>query len=267
MKKTIALLLALALCVTLCACGKSEAVKAAEEAIAAIGEVTVDSGEAIANAEKLFAVLTEAEKAEVDNRMTLVDAQEQFKNVTGEIIYQDAKSAYEKLKKAGAVCTDGMNAIYGAAHFGIYEADDASNYVFGYELSLKVPGLSSEPIEAAMELLSENMGIEESLLIKLAKSDWSYCVYIVQTALATRGDYDTVNTNVEEAEALLKGLTEKYEDDTYYPKLKEYYTAVKSYADFFNSPSGTVSQISETSSNYENQLRALESDLDFLLNQ
>ena len=49
MKKVISLFLVIVMCLSLVACGKSESVKAAEEAIAAIGEVTVDSGEAIAN--------------------------------------------------------------------------------------------------------------------------------------------------------------------------------------------------------------------------
>ena len=60
MKRFVALFLALIMCLSLCACGKSEAVKAAEEAIAAIGEVTADSEGSIANAEKLYNFLTDA---------------------------------------------------------------------------------------------------------------------------------------------------------------------------------------------------------------
>ena len=47
MKKIVSIVLALCLCLSLCACGKSKAAKAAEEAITAIGEVTLASGEAI----------------------------------------------------------------------------------------------------------------------------------------------------------------------------------------------------------------------------
>ena len=91
MKKVISLFLVIVMCLSLVACGKSEAVKAAEEAIAAIGEVTVDSGEAIANAEKYYNILTDAEKAEVENRMALVDAKEAFEKVRGEIIQTQRK--------------------------------------------------------------------------------------------------------------------------------------------------------------------------------
>ena len=101
MKKIISMLLVIAMCLALAACGKSKsaAVKSAEDAIAAIGEVTVDSGEAIANAEKLYGILTDAEKAEVENRLVLVEAQEAYETVRGEIVYKNAKEAYEKLKE------------------------------------------------------------------------------------------------------------------------------------------------------------------------
>lgn len=50
MKRILSLLLALALCLPLCACGKTEATKAAENAIASIGEVSLDSFDAITQA-------------------------------------------------------------------------------------------------------------------------------------------------------------------------------------------------------------------------
>ena len=74
MKKAVIFIVSIVLCVSLCACGKSEAVKSAEDAISAIGEVSVDSGDAIANAEKLYGILTDAEKEKVENRLTLVEA-------------------------------------------------------------------------------------------------------------------------------------------------------------------------------------------------
>ena len=43
MKKAISLFLALIMCLSLCACGKSEAVKETEQAIKAIGKVTMSS--------------------------------------------------------------------------------------------------------------------------------------------------------------------------------------------------------------------------------
>jgi len=257
MKRIISILLVIVMCLSLCACGKSKAAKAAEEAIAAIGEVTIDSGEAIANAEKLYGILTDAEKAEVENRLVLVDAQEAFKKVQSEIVYKNAKEAYEKLKEVSQLCVSGMDAIYGAWYFGVYKADDARS--FDYQLSLEVPGFSSSDIEAARE----SLGISELS----AQSDWEYSLWIVEEAITLRGDYDTVNANMAAAEKVLQSLTEEYDDYTYYPKLKEYYSAIKSYVDFFTSPSGSFNQLADTINSYENGIRTLESDVSFLFNK
>lgn len=259
MKKIISMLLVIAMCLALAACGKSKsaAVKSAEDAIAAIGEVTVDSGEAIANAEKLYGILTDAEKAEVENRLVLVEAQEAYETVRGEIVYKNAKEAYEKLKEVSVLCVEGMDAIYGAWYFGIYDAEDS--YSFDYDLAVEVSGFTSDDIEAARE----SLGISEDL----AGSDWNFSLWIIQEAITMKGDYDTISANMTEAENVLQALTNEYDDYTYYPKLKEYYAAVKSYVEFFTSPSGSFNQLVDTVNDYENKIRTLESDVGFLFNK
>ena len=62
MKKILALFTVLVVCLSLCACGKSEAVVAYEELVSAIGEVTLDSEEAILAAESSYEDLTDEEK-------------------------------------------------------------------------------------------------------------------------------------------------------------------------------------------------------------
>lgn len=47
MKRRMSLVLVLVMCLSLCACGKSEAVKAVEEKIASIGEVSIDKADII----------------------------------------------------------------------------------------------------------------------------------------------------------------------------------------------------------------------------
>ena len=261
MKKVISLFLVVVMCLSLVACGKgkSEAVKAAEEAIAAIGEVTVDSGETIANAEKYYNILTDAEKAEVENRMALVDAKEAFEKIRGQIVYTNAKEAYEKLKEVAELCVSGMDAIYGAWYFGIYNASKSYTGMFDYQLSCDVPGFSSGELEAARNAL----GISE----QSAKKDWQNSLWIVEQAITMRGDYDTINANMAEAEKVLQSLTEEYDDYTYYPKLKDYYASIKSYVEFFLSPSGSFNQLADTINNYENGIRTLESDVSFLFNK
>lgn len=74
MKRIISLLLVLALCLPLCACGKSKAVSNVESLIGAIGEVTVDSEAAVVEAEEAYKVLTDKEKEAVENYADLVSA-------------------------------------------------------------------------------------------------------------------------------------------------------------------------------------------------
>lgn len=74
MKRVISLVLVLIMCLTLCACGKSQSVKDVEEAIKAIGEVSLESNDAILKAERLYDNLTDSEKSKVDNKAMLVEA-------------------------------------------------------------------------------------------------------------------------------------------------------------------------------------------------
>ena len=52
-----------------------------------------------------------------------------------------------------------------------------------------------------------------------------------------------------------------------YPKLKEYYSSIKSYVEFFTSPSGSFKQLADTINTYENGIRTLESDVGFLFSK
>ena len=78
MKRLTTLLLALVLCLSLAGCGRSEAAKAADEAIDAIGEVTYESGDAIRNAEALYEALDDKEKNSIRNLSDLIEARETY---------------------------------------------------------------------------------------------------------------------------------------------------------------------------------------------
>lgn len=273
MKKALAMLLTLAVCLALCACGKSKPVKEAEAAISAIGEVTVDSGDAIENAEKLYGILTDAEKAKVDNRLTLVDARETYDGLLNEVIYQNAKEAFEKVNQAADKCIAGMDSVYGAWHFAIYEADDFYGNdpgTFYYKMALDVPHFSSDDLESAADTYAELLSarfetsISTKKLVDMSKNDFNYCLYVVQTALDAAGYYDFVEQNMADAEKTLQMLTNTYDDYTYYPKLKEHYSSVKSYVDFFISPSGSFNQLADTINSYENSIRTTAADVSFL---
>ena len=75
MKKVITIFLTIfMLCLSLCSCGKSKAVKNVEDLIGSIGVVSADSETAVAAAEKAYSELTEKEKETVENAVVLTEA-------------------------------------------------------------------------------------------------------------------------------------------------------------------------------------------------
>lgn len=80
MKKVLALMLAAALMLSLTACGskKSDAAKAADEQILAIGEVTLESENQISAAEATVEALAEEDKEQLDNLNVLTEARSAY---------------------------------------------------------------------------------------------------------------------------------------------------------------------------------------------
>lgn len=96
----IVLLLVLSLLLVLTACGKSKVVQEVESLIDSIGEVTLESGDVIEKAENLYAILSDKEKASVDNRIELVDARNTYDRLVeknkAEIAAEQARIAAEE---------------------------------------------------------------------------------------------------------------------------------------------------------------------------
>ena len=78
MNKVISLLLALVICLTLCACGKSEAAELVDSMILSIGTVTLNSEDALLSAEKAYDQLSEKDKDKVENLAVLLEARIAF---------------------------------------------------------------------------------------------------------------------------------------------------------------------------------------------
>ncbi len=81
MKKIAALILALSFTIALYGCGKSEAAKAADDLIAAIGEVSLNSEVAITAAEKAVSELDDKDRDSLDNTATLKKARMDYEKL------------------------------------------------------------------------------------------------------------------------------------------------------------------------------------------
>ena len=140
MKKTILMLLALVLCLSLCACGKSEAVAAYENRVAEIGTVTLDSEDAILAAENAYSALTEKEKQSVAETKTVL--------ATKRAEY-DALSADEKALVTNYATLETAEADYAAA----WEAE-RQKIIKEYSKKFEI---DKDPIEGISWYMHDNM--------------------------------------------------------------------------------------------------------------
>ena len=98
MKRGLCLLSAIILLLTLCGCKKTNAEIEAEKAITAIGQVTIESEEAICYAEKLYSILSDREKESISNRLDLANAREEYDRLLRESSAIEDISAIEDSK-------------------------------------------------------------------------------------------------------------------------------------------------------------------------
>lgn len=102
MKKTISLLLALVLCLSLCACGKSQAAKECEKLITAIGDVSIDSKDAIEAAERAYSALTADEKDSISASAAIMnDAIDSYYIEASKLIFNTLNDAHEIVSNFG----------------------------------------------------------------------------------------------------------------------------------------------------------------------
>ena len=120
MKKLLLTLLAASLALTLAACGKSEAAKAVDDQIAAIGEVTLDSEQQIADAEAAVATLAEEDRKQLDNEDKLTQARADYETL---VIEEAAGKVEEAIAAIGTVTLDSSEVVANARN--LYDGSTA----------------------------------------------------------------------------------------------------------------------------------------------
>lgn len=108
MKRMVSVLLLLSLCFSLCACGKSQNIIAAENAVKAIGEVTLESKTAIEQAEKAIEALSDEEKKRFKFNNKFSEKKKQYEQLAEE---EKVKLAVKKINSIGEVTLESKTAI------------------------------------------------------------------------------------------------------------------------------------------------------------
>lgn len=201
MKKTISLLLALVMCLSLCACGKNDAVKNVETLIDAIGEVTLDSDAAIAAAEEAYNALTAEDKTAVENYALLQSARESLdrelfrQSILGDWLTIDGSMTFTFYENGE--CT-----ISGAER-GSYEVDRDTIKVT--ILGLQVQLVVEDDETGIRHMKAEDLGIDcvqeddfaafQPEIINIATENWEEYFEIRQVRRAAKnafGEYTEV---------------------------------------------------------------------------
>lgn len=128
MKRIIALMLALLMFVGLTACGKSAAAQAADDLIAAIGTVTLDSGDKIAAAEAALGALTDKEIEQVENRTVLAVARTEYDALVKAA--EEAEAARVAALQAAAAEVDAAISAIGTVTLDSQAAIDAAQAAY-----------------------------------------------------------------------------------------------------------------------------------------
>ena len=289
MKQIIALILTLAICMCLCACGKSPSVLAVENAIQAIGEVSIDSKNAIETAVNLYNALPSKEKDQIDNYYILEQAQKQYVFELSKTVYTNVCEAYEMTDAFASDIYEGWR-IGATEENALFNSDNCAEYLtrkmklsedefrdgIAHRLITTKSKIDGVRIEYDWETATEEdkaylRSIDYAFLMS-CKNDPNKNVFdgilgAVRSAYIVKGTTEETKVLLEEAKVLMREMSEAYSDYEHYPNLKEFYAKTNSIFEFCMSPTGTFEQVKITIRDYRNAIRDYKSDLDFIFGE
>lgn len=183
MKKIVAMVLALAIVLSLSACGKSKAAKAADELILSIGTVTLDSESSIIKAEEAVAALASDDIEDLENLELLKSSRAEF---------DELKAAELQRIEEERV----LNLVTCESWFGIFDGDeykfneDGSGFHDSATLEYKIDDGNIYITEGATGTTKVELTIDESSSnVKLVMSNTD--VYYVQ-----KSAFDSVSEGI-----------------------------------------------------------------------
>lgn len=200
-KRFAAIILALVLALALTACGKSEAAQKVDDLIDAIGEVTLDSGSAISNAEEALNALDDKDREQVEGSDKLSSARGTYDDL---VLTDQANKVIDAINAIGTVTLDSGDAI--AAARTAY--DNAKGDVQTRVTNLSV--LEKAETDYAAAVLAEKVRVVEEAIsaigtVSLDSEDSITAARAAYEALSSAGRVKVTNLDVlEQAETDLK---------------------------------------------------------------
>lgn len=158
MKRVLLLLLVLVLTVSVCGCKKSEGLVAAEEAVKAIGQVTLESGDAINKAESAITALSAEDKENFKMQKDFEEAKSEYERI---VLENEASEVEKMISEMGEVSIENLNNINAVQSKYDSLSDEAKKLVKNYNiLSSAQESIAADKKAKADELLS-TMRVDE----------------------------------------------------------------------------------------------------------
>lgn len=292
MKKIIALVVAMTISLSLCACGKSQAVQNVETLISDIGDVSLDSKERIDAAQQAYDALSAEEKAKVENLSLLLDGQTAYRELEKQeaekLVYSNATTAYISIARAWVFVDQMGNDLYNIWHGCVWKKDELSKQ--GIQFFVDNTSLTEEEVVTGLaarnylqgeysttgvkwnDLSATDQERHKTLIVNLFEKavrsrqvpDTTDALYGVVNAFKLNGDMYTAQDALETAKQAMKELPEDY---LYYNELKGFYTTTSSLVDFCSTPSGNFNQYQILLNDYRKDARNYQNNLDFIFEE
>lgn len=270
MKKLLSLILVLIMCLPLCACIKSKAAQECEELIAAIGEVSVESKDAIAAAENAYSALTSDEKDSISASAEILnDALDAYYFECCKAIFSELNKAHKTVDQFGADLYAMGSATKDGFNFG-----DENVYFLKCLLSEVSISLTEDEMKQGIEAAVKGHNL-------LGGSDADICIYVAKThnflgdlcILGVSNAYKLTGSVSAARDALYKAsvmMAEFEGEDSYaqrYLILKKYYTAIEEYLEICLDceSAAQIAQLGNARDSYQGYVQAYTGDLDALL--
>lgn len=259
MKKALSVFLALVMCLTLGACGKSKAASECENQINPIRADSID--------------LKEEPK---DTEIALEETLKKY-------VFELSKEAYTEITYAYNITQQFGADVYKAWFIGATQP--AMIQQSGVAFLANDISLSEDEIKGGLgyfqayiedkdwdnlsEVEKQNyVDNSDSFLKGVSNSNvLQTAIYTIPFAYIVNGKAEQAQTALDNAKKVMRELSESYSDYEHYPSLKGYYTATVSYFEFCQNPKGTFEMLETTINEYMNDIRDYSSDLDFIFGE
>ena len=206
MKRELLVLIIAVMCLSLCSCGKSEAATNADNMILEIGEITLQSGDKITDAEEAVGNLKESEYKQLEQISILEEARTTYDRLVEEKRIADNNKAISEIKSAidaiGAVTLEQESAIISARTLYNKGNNDVKAGITNYEVLEQAEAeLSNLKVQTVINLIDQ---IGQVSLDSGEKIDAAKAAY--KTLTSTEKGQVTNSANIEAASAKLSEL-------------------------------------------------------------